>query len=153
MKRYSIENLKNWREKPNRKPLVLSGARQVGKTWLLKEFGRTCFAKTAYVNFDKSDSAKALFEGDFDLRGILSGLQALCDTEITSGDTLIILDEIQLCPAALKSLKYWQEDASEYCIASAGSLIGLCMIEGTGYPVGKTNSMTLYPMCVREFLF
>ena len=152
MKRYSIENLKNWREKPNRKPLVLSGARQVGKTWLLKEFGRTCFAKTAYVNFDKSDSAKALFEGDFDLRGILSGLQALCDTEITSGDTLIILDEIQLCPAALKSLKYWQEDASEYCIASAGSLIGLSMIEGTGYPVGKTNSMTLYPMCFREFL-
>ena len=94
MKRYSIENLKNWREKPNRKPLVLSGARQVGKTWLLKEFGRTCFAKTAYVNFDKSDSAKALFEGDFDLRGILSGLQALCDTEITSGDTLIILASI-----------------------------------------------------------
>ena len=86
MKRYSIENLKNWREKPNRKPLVLSGARQVGKTWLLKEFGRTCFAKTAYVNFDKSDSAKALFEGDFDLRGILSGLQALCDTEITPED-------------------------------------------------------------------
>lgn len=152
MKRYSIENLKNWREKPNRKPLVLSGARQVGKTWLLKEFGRTCFAKTAYVNFDKSESAKALFEGDFDLRGILSGLQALCDTEITPGDTLIVFDEIQLCPTALKSLKYWQEDAGEYCVAAAGSLIGLSMVEGTGYPVGKTNSMTLYPMCFREFL-
>lgn len=104
------------------------------------------------MNFDKSESARALFEGDFDLRGILSGLQALCNTEITPEDTLIILDEIQLCPAALKSLKYWQEDAREYCVASAGSLIGLSMVEGTGYPVGKTNSMTLYPMCFREFL-
>ena len=152
MKRYSIENLKNWHEKPNRKPLVLSGARQVGKTWLLKEFGRAYFAKTAYINFDKSESAKALFEGDFDLRGILSGLQALSNTEITPKDTLIILDEIQLCPSALRSLKYWQEDAGEYFVASAGSLIGLSMIEGTGYPVGKTNSMTLYPMCFGEFL-
>jgi len=152
MKRHALEKLKLWRGKPNRKPLVLSGARQVGKTWLLKEFGKTCFPKTAYISFDKTESAKALFNGDFDLHGILAGLQAICETEITPGDTLIVLDEIQLCPAALKSLKYWQEEAGDYCVAAAGSLIGLSMIEGSGYPVGKTNSLTLYPMSFQEFL-
>ena len=152
MKRHAFEKLKQWRDKPNRKPLVLSGARQVGKTWLLKEFGKTCFPKTAYVSFDKTESAKSLFEGDFDWHGILAGLQAICETEITPKDTLIILDEIQLCPAALKSLKYWQEDAGDYCVAAAGSLIGLSLIEGSGYPVGKTNSLTLYPMSFQEFL-
>ncbi len=152
MKRHALGKLKQWMEKSNRKPLVLSGARQVGKTWLLKEFGKTCFAKTAYVSFDKTESAKSLFEGGFDLHGILSGLQAICETEITPGDTLIVLDEIQLCPAALKSLKYWQEDADDYCVAAAGSLIGLSLAEGAGYPVGKTNSLTLYPMSFLEFL-
>ena len=152
MERRALEKLKQWRDKPNRKPLVLSGARQVGKTWLLKEFGNTCFPKTAYVNFDKTESAKTLFEGDFDLPGILSGLQAICETEITPKDTLIVLDEIQLCPAALKSLKYWQDDAGDYCVAAAGSLIGLSLAEGSGYPVGKTNSLTLYPMSFQEFL-
>ena len=152
MKRHALEKLKQWRGKPNRKPLVLSGARQVGKTWLLKEFGNMCFPKTAYVSFDKTESAKSLFEGDFDLPGILAGLQAICETEITPKDTLIVLDEIQLCPAALKSLKYWQEDAGDYCVAAAGSLIGLSLVEGSGYPVGKTNSLTLYPMSFQEFL-
>jgi predicted AAA+ superfamily ATPase len=152
MRRYFINKLLEWRDSVNRKPLVLSGARQVGKTWLLKEFGRTCFKKTAYVSFDRTESAKSLFEGDFYLKGIISGLQAICETEITPSDTLIILDEIQLCPAALKSLKYWQEEASEYCVATAGSLVGLALMGGTGYPVGKTNSMTLYPMSFREFL-
>ena len=152
MKRFCIDKLLKWRDDSCRKPLVLSGARQVGKTWLLKEFGRTCFAKTAYVSFDRTESAKALFEGDFYLNGILSGLQAICETRITPSDTLIVLDEIQLCPAALKSLKYWQEEAPEYCVATAGSLVGLALMEGTGYPVGKTNSMTLYPMDFREFL-
>ena len=152
MNRHALENLIQWKDKTNRKPLVLSGARQVGKTWLLKEFGKTCFQKTAYVSFDKTESAKALFNGDFDLHGILAGLQAICETEITPRDTLIVLDEIQLCPAALKSLKYWQEDAGEYCVAAAGSLIGLSLVEGSGYPVGKTNSITLFPMSFQEFL-
>ena len=85
----------------------MSGARQVGKTWLLKEFGRTCFAKTAYISFDRTESAKTLFEGDFDFKGILAGLQAISKTEITPSETLVVLDEMQLCPEALKSLKYW----------------------------------------------
>lgn len=152
MKRFFIDKLLDWRENPSRKPLVLSGARQVGKTWLLKEFGRKCFAKTAYVSFDRTESAKALFDGDFYLKGILSGLQTICELEITPSDTLIVFDEIQLCPAALKSLKYWNEEAPEYCVTTAGSLVGLALMEGTGYPVGKTNSMTLYPMDFREFL-
>lgn len=147
-----MEELKRWRAKPGRKPLVLSGARQVGKTWLLKEFGKTCFSSVAYVNFDKALSARLLFDGDFDLRRILAGLQAIGEAEIRPEETLVVLDEIQTCPAALKALKYFQEDAPQYCVAAAGSLIGLSLIEGTGYPVGKTNSMTLYPMGFGEFL-
>lgn len=152
MKRYFLENLIKWRNKPNRKPLVLSGARQVGKTWLLKDFGKTHFKTLAYVSLDNAESARALFEGGFDLKMILSGLQAICNVDIVPEDTLIVLDEIQTCPAALKALKYWHEEAPEYCVASAGSLIGLAMMDGSGYPVGKTNSMSLYPMRFREFL-
>ena len=152
MKRNLLENLLEWKNKSNRKPLVLSGARQVGKTWLLKEFGETQFRNCAYVSFDKSESATALFLGDFDFKRIIAGLQVICGTEITPGETLVVLDEIQLCPKALRTLKYWQEEKPEYHVAAAGSLIGLSMMEGSGYPVGKTNSMTLYPMSFSEFL-
>ena len=152
MKRIFIEKLIKWSKSATRKPLVLSGARQVGKTWLLKEFGRTQYGKTAYVNFDRNEPLKALFAGSFDLKRILTGLQAESGVEITPGDTLIIFDEIQQCGDALTSLKYWCEDCPDYHVASAGSLIGLSLQEGTGYPVGKTNSMTLYPMSFAEFL-
>lgn len=152
MKRIFVENLLKWSKSPNRKPLVLSGARQVGKTWLLKEFGNCRYAKTAYVNFDRNEPLKALFSGAFDLKRILTGLQAESRTEITPGDTLVVLDEIQQCGEALTSLKYWCEDHPDYHVACAGSLIGLSLQEGTGYPVGKTNSMTLYPMSFAEFL-
>lgn len=152
MRRFLMAKLEKWHEKTNRKPLVLSGARQVGKTWLLNEFGRTHFGNVAYVNFDKTEAAKELFGGGFDFKGIIAGLQAVCNVEIKPHDTLIVFDEIQTCPSALKLLKYWQEDFPEYCVAAAGSLIGLALMEGTGYPVGKTDSMTLYPMCFREFL-
>ena len=152
MKRFFIEKLKEWKSKANRKPLVLSGARQVGKTWLLKEFGRIAFKNTAYVNFDKNEELKAVFESGFDFKGIISAIQAVCNVDIIPSETLIILDEIQLCPNALRSLKYWQEDCPQYYVAAAGSLIGLSLMEGTGYPVGKTNSMTLYPMSFAEFL-
>ena len=152
MKRFFIEKLKEWKSKVNRKPLVLSGARQVGKTWLLKEFGRIAFKNTAYVNFDKNEELKAVFESGFDFKGIISAIQAVGNVDIIPSETLIILDEIQLCPNALRSLKYWQEDYPQYHVAAAGSLIGLSLMEGTGYPVGKTNSMTLYPMSFAEFL-
>jgi len=110
MKRFFIEKLKEWKSKANRKPLVLSGARQVGKTWLLKEFGRIAFKNTAYVNFDKNEELKAVFESGFDFKGIISAIQAVGNVDIIPSETLIILDEIQLCPNALRSLKYWQED-------------------------------------------
>lgn len=152
MKRIFEEKLVKWSKSSTRKPLVLSGARQVGKTWLLKEFGRLHYAKTAYVNFDRNESLKSLFAGPFDFKRILTGLQVESGVAITPGDTLIVFDEIQQCGDALTSLKYWCEDYPEYPIACAGSLIGLALQEGTGYPVGKTNSMTLYPMTFGEFL-
>lgn len=152
MKRFFIEKLEKWVNNVRRKPLVLGGARQVGKTWLLKEFGRTHFARTAYVSFDRHPELASLFEGEFDFRRILTGLQAASGTVITPGDTLVVLDEIQLCGAALKGLKYWQEEHADYVVATAGSLVGLALMEGTGYPVGKTNTMTLYPMSFGEFL-
>lgn len=152
MKRFYFKKLEQWSESPLRKPLVLSGARQVGKTWLLKEYGRTHYARVAYVNFERHPELGTLFEGAFDFQRILTGLQAACGVVVTPGDTLVILDEIQLCGAALTGLKYWQEDHNEYPVAAAGSLVGLAMLEGTGYPVGKTNSMTLYPLMFGEFL-
>ena len=152
MKRFFIEKLEKWFNKANRKPLVLSGARQVGKTWVLEEFGRTHYKKVAYVNFDKNDPLKQFFKGPYDFNRILTGLQADSGVLITPGDTLVILDEIQECGDALSSLKYWQERNNDYHVASAGSLVGLALQSGTGYPVGKTNSMTLYPMSFGEFL-
>lgn len=152
MKRDFIKTLEEWSNKPTRKPLVLSGARQVGKTWILKEFAKEHYVKMAYVNFDRNEALKELFEGSFNLKRVLTGLQAETGVAITPGDTLIIFDEIQLCGAALTSLKYWQEDYPEYHVCCAGSLIGLALQEGTGYPVGKTNSLTLYPMSFGEFL-
>ena len=152
MKRFFVDKLEKWATSPTRKPLVLSGARQVGKTWLLKEFGRTHFARTAYVNFERHPELCVLFEGAFDFRRILTGLQAASDVPIVAGETLVVLDEIQLCPAALTGLKYWQEEQNDFAVAAAGSLVGLALMEGTGYPVGKTNSMTLYPMTFGEFL-
>jgi len=144
--------LEKWANSPFRKPLVLGGARQVGKTWLLKEFGKTYFKNLAYVNFERHPELATLFEGAFDFRRILTGLQAASGVQITPGDTLVVLDEVQLCGAALTALKYWQEECNDYVVATAGSLVGLALMEGTGYPVGKTNSMMLYPMSFGEFL-
>lgn len=152
MRRFFIEKLEKWFEKANRKPLVLSGARQVGKTWLLQEFGRTHYKKVAYVNFDKNEPLKQVFKGACDFNRILMGLQADSGVLITPNDTLVILDEIQECGDALSALKYWQEKNNDYHVAAAGSLVGLALQSGTGYPVGKTNSMTLYPMSFGEFL-
>lgn len=152
MERYLMNDLIAWKERPGRKPLILKGARQVGKTWLMKEFGRRYFAKTAYVSFYNNQRMKRVFEEDYDLPRILMNINIEAKTEVTPGDTLIILDEIQDAPRALESLKYFCENASEYHIIAAGSLLGVAIHSGVSYPVGKTDTLELHPMNFREFL-
>ncbi|MFD0704438.1 ATP-binding protein [Alloscardovia venturai] len=152
MKRFLLEELKRWKSKRNRKPLILNGARQVGKTWLLREFGRTCFDSVAYISLDNNVAARTLFDDDFDVQRIITGLSLLADVKIEPGKTLIILDEIQSAPHALTALKYFCENAPEYVVAAAGSLLGLTVHEGSGYPVGKVDTLELYPLNFVEFL-
>ena len=152
MKRNAIEQLKKWKENPRRKPLLLMGARQVGKTWLMKEFGRQCFEQVAYVRFDNSARARDSFSKDFDIPRLLETISIEGKCRVSPDNTLIILDEIQECPAALTSLKYFCEEAREYAIIAAGSLLGVADHVGTGYPVGKVDRMDLYPMSFIEFL-
>lgn len=152
MKRFALAKLDEWKASPFRKPLVLDGARQVGKTWLLKEFGRLRYPKTAYVAFDRHPEAAALFRGGFDFPRILSGLQALTGVSVVPGETLVVLDELQLCPDAIVALKAWNEERNEYHVACAGSLVGLSLLPGTGWPVGKTDTLGIHPMTFGEFL-
>lgn len=153
MKRDIIGKLEAWRTKVARKPLVLSGARQVGKTWILKEFGSRSFEHLAYVALDGNPDVVEFFKAGYsDVRRLVVGLNAATGVPILPGKTLIVLDEIQVCPEALTSLKYWQENGGEYAVVAAGSLLGLQLQTGTGYPVGKTEAMTLYPMSFGEFL-
>lgn len=152
MERLLMSDLVAWKDSRRRKPLILNGARQVGKTWLLKEFGRQCFKNVVYVNFDSNPRMVAQFETDYDVNRILDALRIETHEPIAAGETLVILDEIQECPRALTSLKYFCEDAREYHVVAAGSLLGVSFHEGTGYPVGKVNTLDLYPMSFREFL-
>ncbi len=153
MKRYAMQRLIEWKEDPNHLPIIIRGARQVGKTWLMREFGRTEFARCAYINFDHNERMKQLFSGDFDVDRILRGLAIESEVEIVPEETLIILDEIQEVPAALQSLKYFcEDDRHSYNIVAAGSLLGIAMHEGTSFPVGKVDSMDLYPLSFTEFL-
>lgn len=152
MDRSLMEKLVRWKSSPRRKPLILNGARQVGKTWLLKEFGRLHFDKVAYVSLDNDEVARSFFEQGFDMARIISNLSLHTGAQITPGDTFVIIDEIQSCPLAITSLKYFCEDAPEYAVAAAGSLLGLSAHEGSGYPVGKVDSLELYPLSFREFL-
>jgi predicted AAA+ superfamily ATPase len=152
LKRFALQQLANWSQKTNRKPLVLSGARQVGKTWLIKEFGKTHYPQTAYVNFDNNARMRQLFAGDYEVSRLIAGLQAETGLTISPQDTLIVFDEVQTNPSALTSLKYFCEDAPQFAVVAAGSLLGLAIQEGTGFPVGKVDSMTLYPMSYPEFL-
>ena len=153
MKRVAMQHLIEWKEDPGHLPMIIRGARQVGKTWLMKEFGRTEFEKYAYINFDRNSRMKQLFSGDFDVDRILRGLSIESEVEIAPEDTLIILDEIQEVPAALQSLKYFcEDDRQRYNIVAAGSLLGISMHEGTSFPVGKVDSMDLYPLSFTEFL-
>ena len=152
MERFAIEELKKWKEKPNRKPLVLMGARQVGKTWLMKEFGSQFYKKTAYISFYNNSEMKKVFDSDYDLKRIISYLNIEVGFPVTPEDTLIIFDEIQNAPKAFESLKYFCEEAPEYHIIAAGSLLGVALHEGISYPVGKVDLINLYPLSFREYL-
>lgn len=152
MERFLMEKLVAWKDKPRRKPLILNGARQVGKTWLLKEFGRKHFSNVAYVNLDDNPRMHEQFELGYDIPRIISAIQFETGQVVSEDSTLIILDEIQACPKALTSLKYFCENTPEYAVAAAGSLLGITVHEGSGYPVGKVNTLDLHPLHFREFL-
>ena len=152
MDRFLMNSLVHWKDSLRRKPLILNGARQVGKTWLLKEFARLHFDSVAYVTLDSNSVARALFDADLDPKRIIRDLSVLTGVSIEPHDTLIVLDEIQSAPKALTSLKYFCENAPEYAIAAAGSLLGISATAGTGYPVGKVHTLDLYPLSFREFL-
>lgn len=152
MKRLLFEELEAWRTSSNRKPLVLRGARQVGKTWLLKEFGKRNFENVAYVRIEDNAPMQKLFEGSLDPERLLRGISAETGVKIEPQKTLIILDEVQAAPRALTALKYFCEDAPEYAIAVAGSLLGVALNAGISFPVGKVTFKDLHPLNFREFL-
>ena len=153
MYRSAINALLQWKNKDNRKPLIIMGARQVGKTWLMKEFGRTNYDKVAYISFYNNKRMDEVFQNDFDVKRIIMNLNIEAGVTITPGDTLIILDEIQDSPKVLESLKYFCEEAPQYHVVAAGSLLGVTIHEGVSYPVGKVDLLDLYPLNFREFLY
>ena len=152
MQRYALEQLIAWKNKENHKPLVIQGARQVGKTWLMQEFGKKYYRQVAYINFDIDAKSKEIFDTDYDTDRLIMDIGLSSKIKINPEDTLIILDEIQECPKALTSLKYFRENAPQYDIIVAGSLLGVACHEGTGFPVGKVSFMNLYPLSFEEFL-
>ena len=151
MKRCIYKDLLRWKESPDRKPLVLEGARQVGKTWILKEFGSNEYKNVAYVNCDNNPLLEELFI-DFDIDRIIRALSAITEINISENDTLIVIDEIQELPKGLTALKYFAESGRKYHVAVAGSLLGLQIHEGTGFPVGKVDELYIHPMSFQEFL-
>lgn len=151
MKREAISEMYEWKGREDRKPLILRGARQVGKTWLMKEFAAEAYSKYAYINFEDNEIIKQIFQKDFDIERILLALQLATDVVIDT-DTLIIFDELQEAPRGLTALKYFQEKAPQYHIVAAGSLLGIAMHEGDSFPVGKVDFMDLYPLTFFEFL-
>ena len=152
MKRKLYDKLLEWKKDEHRKPLVLNGVRQCGKTYLLKEFGKNEFQSLAYVTCDRNQELRKLFETDFEVNRIIRGISALSGVDIVPGKTLIFLDEVQSQPRVLEALKYFCEDAPEYHVAVAGSLLGVALHSGVSFPVGKVNTMRLYPMDFEEFL-
>lgn len=152
MERYAMKQLEEWYNRKNRKPLILKGARQVGKTWLMKEFGRSHFKYTAYVNFDNNRNMANVFDGDYNIDRILLAINIETGVKIHPQETLIIFDEIQENPKAIASLKYFCEDAPEYAVIAAGSLLGVAIHKGVSFPVGKVDTLDLNPLSFREFL-
>lgn len=152
MERALMKKLVEWKDSPVRKPLILKGARQVGKTWLMQEFGKKYFKKTAYVNFDHNPVMQHIFDQDFDIQRILMAINIETGVVVTPRDTLIIFDEVQEAPAAISALKYFCENGPEYPVIAAGSMLGVALHEGISYPVGKVNTLSLYPLSFYEFL-
>ena len=152
MERTAIKELQEWKAKAYRKPLIVEGARQVGKTWLVKEFARRNYRKLAYVNFEEMKILRNLFEQDFDIPRILTAIGAVTGVTCSEGDTLIFLDEIQAAPHAVTSLKYFAENAPGYHVIAAGSLLGIELHRGESFPVGKVDFLTLHPMSFVEFV-
>ena len=152
MYRSAMEQLNKWKQKTNKKPLIIRGARQAGKTWLMKEFGKTAYEKTVYINFDNNPQMKELFSLDMRIDRIIMGLELYVGHKISPHNTLLIFDEVQEVPKALSSLKYFNETAPEYQIICAGSLLGIALHQGTSFPVGKVEFMDLYPLSFTEFM-
>lgn len=152
MYRTALEQLKKWKAKKRRKPLIIRGARQVGKTWLMKEFGKSEYTSVVYINFDNNERMKALFEGGLEVKRLVTGLELYAGHKINPDNTLLIFDEVQEAPKALSSLKYFNEDAPQYQIVCAGSLLGVALHQGTSFPVGKVEFLDLYPLSFFEFM-
>jgi len=152
MERFVFKELIAWKNSVNRKPLILQGARQVGKTWLLKEFGKNEYKQLAYVNFEASAALRSLFAIDFDIDRILTAIQIESGVKVTSDNTLIIFDEIQEADKGISCLKYFYENAPQYHVIAAGSLLGISLHQHTSFPVGKVDILKLYPMSFQEFL-
>ena len=152
MFRSALNDLISWKHSAVRKPLIIRGARQVGKTWLMKEFGKTQYTKYAYINFENNERMEQLFNGNFEIPGIIAALQIETEQTIEPHNTLLIFDEVQEVPRALTSLKYFHEEAPEYHIVAAGSLLGVALHPGTSFPVGKVSFLDLYPMDFTEFM-
>ena len=152
MYRIAIEKLYKWKNSKRRKPLIIEGARQVGKTWLMKEFGKQAYADTVYINFDSNSRMAELFSADLDTDRLIMGLELYAGRKINPDNTLLIFDEVQEVPRALASLKYFYENAPQYHIVCAGSLLGIALHQGTSFPVGKVDFLKLYPLSFSEFL-
>lgn len=152
MDRYKLKDLIEWKNSPLRKPLIVRGARQVGKTWLIKEFGRTQYSQFVYINFESATNLQDMFLKDFDIERIIQTLQIYARLRITPEDTLIIFDEIQAAERGLTSLKYFCEEAPQYHIIAAGSLLGMGLHSQVSFPVGKVNFMDLRPLSFYELI-
>lgn len=152
MYRIAMEKLYRWKESRRRKPLIIQGARQVGKTWLMKEFGRSAYRDMIYINFDSNSRMAELFASDLNTDRLIMGIELYAGKKIDPDSTLLIFDEVQEVPRALSSLKYFYENAPQYHIICAGSLLGIALHEGTSFPVGKVDFLELYPLSFREFL-
>ena len=152
MRRNAINELIRWKNDEERKPMVLRGARQVGKTWLMKEFGRTNYDSYVYFNFDEEDELKSIFEANKNPKRILELLSMIAGEKIFPGETLVIFDEVQECPSALNALKYFKEKANEYHVIAAGSLLGTLLAQPKSYPVGMVNLLDISPLTFDEFL-
>lgn len=152
MYRIAIEKLYQWKKSRRRKPMIIEGARQVGKTWIMKEFGKQAYENTIYINFDSNSRMAELFASDLDTERLIMGLELYSGRKINPENTLLIFDEVQEVPRALASLKYFYENAPQYHIVCAGSLLGIALHEGTSFPVGKVDFLKLYPLSFMEFL-